>query len=166
MNLDEHLPLRLLCIPTYVYESLLSPIQDSIVTSSVEPPTPKSSKELTDSSTTSTSTYLEQDNRLTKYRHFESLDNGVSSVVCCFRSLAHYFNLPIKPDVLYRVLSERTTASENISLHICAAIAESLGLQTQLLKLPPDLLYRLEVPAFIQSKLVRLLLRCLAIIYR
>lgn len=152
MNLDEYLPLRLLCIPTYVYESLLSPIQDSIVTSSVVSPTPKSSKELTDSSTTSPSTYLEPDNRLTKYRHFESLDNGVSSVVCCFRSLAHYFNLPIKPDVLYRVLSERTNeASENISLHICAAIAESLGLQTQLLKLPPDLLYRLEVPAFIQS---------------
>ena len=151
-SLVEYLPFRLLYLPTHVYESLLSPNQQQIISSSVDPPISKSLRGQTDSPTTSVNTNLEPDNKSTRYRHFESLDNGVSSVVCCFRSLAHYFNLPIKPDVLYRVLSERTNEdSDTISLHICAAIAESLGLQTQLLKLPPDLLYRLEVPAFIQS---------------
>ena len=38
------------------------------------------------------------------------------------------------------------------SLSVCAAVAESLGLQTQTLKLPCDLISRLDLPAFLRFK--------------
>ena len=86
-----------------------------------------------------------------RIKHYPSPKDSTSIVTSCFRSLAYYFNLPIKPDSIRQILVEKYPDSdEDVSLELCAALAESLGLQTQLLSLPINLLPRLQVPAFIR----------------
>ena len=79
------------------------------------------------------------------------MPGAVPEAVSCFRSIADVLNLPLKTDLLRRTLEDASSSSEGqISLSLCAAIGESLGLKSQLLKLPANLTPRLNVPAFIE----------------
>ena len=90
-------------------------------------------------------------NRRLKIRHFESSSDPTSILVSCFRSISSYFNLPFTKDKVSRTLSNLCSDGHDIqSLSVCAAIAESFGLQTQVLKLPLDYLLRLDIPAFLR----------------
>ena len=86
-----------------------------------------------------------------RIKHFISSDDNRSEIISCFRSLAFFFNLPIKTDVFHRIIYQKyPESSAIISFEFCSALAESLGLQTQLLSLPSSLLFRLQVPALIR----------------
>ena len=86
-----------------------------------------------------------------RIKHFISSDDNRSEIISCFRSLALLFNLPIKTDVFHRIIYQKyPESSAIISFEFCSALAESLGLQTQLLSLPSSLLFRLQVPALIR----------------
>ena len=85
------------------------------------------------------------------YRHYDCVPGAVPEAVSCFRSIADVLNLPLKTDLLRRTLEDASSSSEGkISLSLCAAIGESLGLKSQLLKLPAKLTPRLNFPAFIE----------------
>ena len=84
------------------------------------------------------------------FRFFESIDGVIPEAVACFRTISHVLNLPLKVDLLTRVLEEQAARGDgSISLQVCGAIAESLGLQTQLLSLPVELIGRLKTPCFV-----------------
>jgi len=85
------------------------------------------------------------------YRFYESQVGPIPEALACFRMLARQLNLPIKPDVLLRVLQEQAGRGDGtVPLQLCAGIAESLGLQTQMVAVPLQLFSRLETPALVQ----------------
>ena len=85
-----------------------------------------------------------------RYRFFSSPTDSILESVACFQTVASLLNLPLKVDVLKRILNENTNnGTSSVSLQLCAGIAESLGLQTQLLNLPVNLFARLEIPAIV-----------------
>ena len=86
-----------------------------------------------------------------RIKTYISDDDPISAATSLFRSLAFYFNLPIKRDLILRIFTDKYSgSSEPISLDFCAALSESLGLQTQLLSLPINQIGRVQVPAFIK----------------
>ena len=93
----------------------------------------------------------EELNPAVPYRFHGSPVGAIPEALACFRMLARQLNLPIKPDVLQRVLEEQAGRGDGtVPLQLCAAIAESLGLQTQLVGVPLPLIGRLETPALVQ----------------
>lgn len=85
-----------------------------------------------------------------QFRFFAASAGPVSEAVACFRTVAHQLRLPVKTDVLQRILDEQVSRGDgSVSLQLCAAIAESLGLQTQLVQLPLAFIGRLETPSLV-----------------
>ncbi len=76
-------------------------------------------------------------------------EGQIPEVVACFRMLGRCLDFPLKPDVLSRLLDENIQRSGGLSLQLCAAIAEYLGLQTQLASVPEDLIERVTTPSMI-----------------
>ncbi len=82
---------------------------------------------------------------------FSAPEGVVPEALACFRMLARRLNLPIKPDLVQRILEEQTNQGERpVTLQLAAAVAEYLGLQTQILPLPAQLLSRLQFPCLLQ----------------
>ncbi|MEB3355096.1 MAG: hypothetical protein VKM34_12835, partial [Cyanobacteriota bacterium] len=92
----------------------------------------------------------EQEFHPSAFRFFSAAPGPVPEAIACFRTVAHQLRLPLKTDVLQRILDEQTSRGDGgVSLQLCAALAESLGLQTQLLNLPIPLIGRLQTPALV-----------------
>ena len=84
----------------------------------------------------------------------------LESPIAAFRMLSDHLDLPFRRELLRRVFSDQVARHGEASLALAGAVAESIGLQTQLLEIRADALVRLPCP---------LLLRWgngLAIIYR
>ena len=91
-----------------------------------------------------------EDENINSFRFFSSPEGSIPEAIACFRTIAHELRLPLKVDLLKRVLEEQSERGNgSISLELCASISESLGLQTQLLKLPLGLIGRLKTPCII-----------------
>ena len=73
----------------------------------------------------------------------------VGSALACFQMLGEYFNLPLKKEVIRRVLENQRSRTGNLSLQTCGAIAELIGLNPGLINLPSSTLNRLQTPALI-----------------
>ncbi len=59
--------------------------------------------------------------------------------------------MPLKADIIKRTIIKNIEEdSDSVGLQLCAAISESIGLKTQILELPINLLSRVETPALIQ----------------
>ena len=65
------------------------------------------------------------------------------------RMLGDYFNLPNRSELVKRLLSDYLKSHKQISLALIGAIAESIGLQTQLLNVSAEGLQRLPTPFFV-----------------
>ena len=88
-----------------------------------------------------------------KLRFFSSASGFVNQAAACFQMLGSYFNLPIRYDVIFKVLQEQSERTNGIvTLQLCAALGESLGLQTQLAEVPFELANRIETPTFVEFK--------------
>ncbi len=86
-----------------------------------------------------------------KYPFFSSIDEIIPEGVACFRIIAEILNIPIKVDLIKRSLSENIGKDDKrIGLRLCAAISESLGLKSQLLDLPLEMITRVQTPCLIQ----------------
>ena len=75
-----------------------------------------------------------------------TLDVGVA----CFQMLSKYFNMPFRKEVIRRVLSEQLQRNGNLSLPLCGAISELMGLNPQLITIPGKAFTRLEGPCLIR----------------
>jgi ATP-binding cassette, subfamily B, bacterial HlyB/CyaB len=67
------------------------------------------------------------------------------ATLACFQMLSQFFNIPFRRDMLRRIVAKQT----NISLQFCAAIAELMGLTTQMVKLPATAVGKLQPPVMI-----------------
>lgn len=70
--------------------------------------------------------------------------------MACFQMLCKYFNMPFRRDVVKRVLDNQSERIGGVSLELCGAITELMGLQAQLVSLPAESLGRLEAPVLIK----------------
>lgn len=73
----------------------------------------------------------------------------IDGVLACFQMLAQHFGMPYRREVLRKVLISQQQRVGSISLMICGAVAEMLGLQVQLIKVPVSALGRVQAPALI-----------------
>lgn len=94
-----------------------------------------------------------------KYKFYSSAPGPINESLACFQMLSKELNLPFKGDVLEKILSEEINGENSyITLNLCAAIGEFLGLRCQLGQIPKDIISRLETPAFIQLPNKRVLI--------
>lgn len=75
---------------------------------------------------------------------------GVSGATCAgFRMLSSYFNLPFRRELFKRVFDAQEKQHGVSSLALCGAVAESIGLQSQLLKINADALEQMDAPLMV-----------------
>ncbi|MBW4477789.1 MAG: peptidase domain-containing ABC transporter [Tolypothrix brevis GSE-NOS-MK-07-07A] len=74
----------------------------------------------------------------------------VDAVLACFQMLSKQLNLPFRREVLRKILLSQERRTGSLSLQQCGAIAESLGLNAQLISLPVNAVGRLQAPAIVQ----------------
>ncbi len=104
-----------------------------------EQPLPVLTTEEPEESTTGTKDYPFYAGRTT-------LDVGVA----CFQMLSKYFNMPFRKEVIRRVLSEQLERHNTLSLPLCGAISELMGLNPQLMTIPAKAFTRLEGPCLVR----------------
>jgi ATP-binding cassette, subfamily B, bacterial HlyB/CyaB len=68
--------------------------------------------------------------------------------LACFQMLSQYFNIPFRRDMLRRIIAKQT-GTGNSSLQFCGAVAELMGLTTQMVKVPATALGKLQPPVMI-----------------
>jgi subfamily B ATP-binding cassette protein HlyB/CyaB len=72
---------------------------------------------------------------------------GIGSA--CFQMLSQYFGMPYRRDVIRRILAEQLQRTGTLSLPLCGAITELMGLNAQLIKIPASSFTQLKTPALI-----------------
>jgi ATP-binding cassette subfamily B protein len=70
--------------------------------------------------------------------------------MACLQMLCQHFNMPFRRDVVKRVLVNQMERSGGISLELCGAVAEMMGLHAQLVGVPASAVGRLTAPALVQ----------------
>ena len=150
-------PLRLIGFPSrlWIQNTNIDDFKPSDLTLSSPPPITSGDdnndeENITQSVSSGRDDFSEISSIREQFRFFSSPCDPVEEAVACFRTIADVLNLPIKRDVLFKILQEQTSRGDgSVSLQLCAAIAETLGLQTQLINLPVALIGRLQTPAFV-----------------
>lgn len=69
--------------------------------------------------------------------------------VACFQMLSKYFGMPFRKEVIQRVLKEQLERTPTLSLPLCGAVSELMGLNPQLINIPAQAITRLEGPCLI-----------------
>jgi ATP-binding cassette subfamily B protein len=76
--------------------------------------------------------------------------NGVCESSCAaFHMLCDHLRLPYRKELFKRIFSDQEQRHAITSLALCGAVAESIGLQTQLLEVTTETLLKLESPLMI-----------------
>ncbi len=74
----------------------------------------------------------------------------LGAVMACLQMLCQHLNIPFRREVVQRILADQLARTGGLSLQLCGAIAELLGLQAQLVTIPSHTIKRLEGPALLQ----------------
>lgn len=72
------------------------------------------------------------------------------AAIACFQMLCQFFNVPFRKDIVRRVLTNQMQRTGSISLELCGAVSEMIGLHAQLVTVPASAIGRLEAPALVQ----------------
>jgi HlyB family type I secretion system ABC transporter len=83
---------------------------------------------------------------------FVSGRGEVDGALACFQMLSQHWNIPFRRDVLRRTLLDQQRRMGGISLQLCGAVAEFIGLRAQMATVPIDAMSRLQTPAILQWK--------------
>jgi ATP-binding cassette, subfamily B, bacterial HlyB/CyaB len=70
-------------------------------------------------------------------------------ILACLQMLSLYFHLPFRRDMLQRILAKQIEQTNTISLQYCGAVAELMGLTTQIVKVPATAVAKLPPPVMI-----------------
>ncbi|GAX41861.1 cyclic nucleotide-regulated ABC bacteriocin/lantibiotic exporter [Tolypothrix sp. NIES-4075] len=112
------------------------------------PPLPTSHDDIPYAPQEPEGTHVETSN-LKKYPYVRG-SGRIDAVLACFQMLSKQLNLPFRREVLRKVLQNQERRTGSLSLQQCGAIAESLGLNAQLISLPVNAVGRLQAPAIVQ----------------
>jgi ATP-binding cassette subfamily B protein len=74
----------------------------------------------------------------------------MEATLACFQMLSQHLGMPFRRDVLKRALANSFERSGSISLQLCGAIAELMGLNSQLVNVPAAAVSRLQTPAMLR----------------
>ncbi|MBW4418618.1 MAG: peptidase domain-containing ABC transporter [Myxacorys californica WJT36-NPBG1] len=74
----------------------------------------------------------------------------VDGSLACFQMLSQHWQMPFRRDVLRRALVNQQTRTGSLSLQFCGAIAELMGLTSQLATVPSTAVSRLQTPVMLQ----------------
>jgi HlyB family type I secretion system ABC transporter len=83
-----------------------------------------------------------------KYPHIRGRGQ-LDSAMACLQMLCLHLNMPFRKDVIRRVLTNQQERSGEISLELCGAVCEMMGLHAQLVTVPANAVGRLEAPALV-----------------
>ncbi|MDY7015121.1 MAG: ABC transporter transmembrane domain-containing protein, partial [Cyanobacteriota bacterium] len=78
-------------------------------------------------------------------------DGPVNATLACFQMLAQHLEIPFRRDVIQRILTQQMQRTGSLSLQLCGAVAEPIGLQAQLIQLPASRVSQLHAPALIHT---------------
>jgi HlyB family type I secretion system ABC transporter len=73
----------------------------------------------------------------------------IDGTTACFKMLCKYLQVPFRADVINRVLKNQMASTGNVPLQLCGAIAEMLGINAQMVKIPAEALPKLQAPVLI-----------------
>lgn len=76
----------------------------------------------------------------------------IDAPLACFEMLAKQSGIRIRKDLLRRVLKDQLATTGRLTLQACGGVAASMGLNPQLVGIPPNLVGRLKAPAMIRWK--------------
>ncbi|MCY7332056.1 MAG: peptidase domain-containing ABC transporter [Pseudanabaena sp. CAN_BIN31] len=88
------------------------------------------------------------DRKGTDYPHFYGR-GPVDASLACFQMLARYWQIPFYRHVVKRSIDAQFARSPKLSLQLCGAIAELMGLTGQLLTIPASSISQVPTPALI-----------------
>ena len=74
----------------------------------------------------------------------------LDSPIAAFRMVSEHLGLPFRRELLRRVFSDHVKRHGEASLPLAGAVAESLGLSTQLLEVKTDVINRLDAPLMVR----------------
>jgi ATP-binding cassette subfamily B protein len=84
----------------------------------------------------------------TDYPHFYGR-GSVDASLACFQMLARYWQIPFYRHVVKRAIDSQFARSPKLSLQLCGAIAELMGLNAQLLTIPASSIAQVPTPALL-----------------
>ncbi|PSF38789.1 type I secretion system permease/ATPase [Aphanothece hegewaldii CCALA 016] len=74
----------------------------------------------------------------------------IDAGMACFQMLCQHFNMPFRRDVLRRIIADQLQKHGSLSLPLCGAIGELMGLNTQLISIKSSSLTYLNAPALVK----------------
>ncbi|RCJ29609.1 peptidase C39 [Nostoc minutum NIES-26] len=90
----------------------------------------------------------ETDKAQVKYPHISGR-GAVEGTLACFQMVAQHLGMPFRQDVLRRALVNNQKRTGSISMQLCGALAELMGLTSQLVSIPAVAISKLPTPALI-----------------
>ncbi|GAB1542122.1 hypothetical protein NUACC21_47960 [Scytonema sp. NUACC21] len=72
------------------------------------------------------------------------------ATLACFQMLSQYWNIPFRRDGICKVLDNQIQRTQTLSLQLCGAIAELIGLNAQLINISAVSIAKLQPPAMIR----------------
>lgn len=82
---------------------------------------------------------------VTSFPYYKGI-GALNSQIAAFRMLADHLLIPFRRELLRRIFGDQVARHACVSLALCGAVAESIGLQTQLIELEAASLSRLDFP--------------------
>jgi ATP-binding cassette, subfamily B, bacterial HlyB/CyaB len=73
----------------------------------------------------------------------------LDGTTACLKMLCKYLNVPFRPDVVSRLLKNQIGSTGSIPLQLCGAVAETLGINAQMVKIPATAIGKLQAPLMI-----------------
>ncbi|MEM6398727.1 MAG: peptidase domain-containing ABC transporter [Cyanobacteria bacterium P01_D01_bin.116] len=73
----------------------------------------------------------------------------VNAILACLQMLSQYYNIPFRRDMLQRILVNHMEKTNSLSLQFCGAVAEVMGLTTQIVTVPVSSVANLQLPVMI-----------------
>jgi HlyB family type I secretion system ABC transporter len=74
---------------------------------------------------------------------------ALDGTTACLKMLCKYLKVPFRPDVVSRLLQNQIGSSGSVPLQLCGAIAEMLGINSQMVKIPATAIGKLQAPILI-----------------
>ncbi len=86
---------------------------------------------------------------LKKYPYFHGR-GPADATLACFQMLSQHYNLPFRKDVIRKVISNQIQRTQTLSLQLCGAISELIGLNAQLINISAEAVTKLQAPVVIR----------------
>ncbi|NMG07565.1 peptidase domain-containing ABC transporter [Brasilonema sp. UFV-L1] len=74
----------------------------------------------------------------------------IDAPLACFQMLSQHLGVSFRRDLIRKVLENQLKTADSISLQVCGAISEMMGLRAQLVQVPATAVNRLKAPVFLR----------------